>query len=341
MRLLTVVILLFFNYTFVFAQQRPYYTQYILNTFIINPAVAGIENYTDVKISHRHQWTGIEGAPITTYLTVQGPLHKSTEKRENPASFHPDGENPRGEQYWNDYTATDPHAGMGLTILNDKTGPLNRFSATVAYAYHLPLTHKMSISGGIAAGVQNMSLNTNKLYFGQNTGIDPAITGTGIIHTWKPDINAGLWLYSADFFAGIAAQNIVQTSFTFDEDTVKRQTGSLVPHLFLTAGYRLLLNDDVNFLPGITVKYLQRGVVSYDFNAKCQYKDFLWIGASYRYKDGYAAMLGLSINSTFNLSYAYDQTTAAWKPVAGGSHEFLLGFLIGNRWGDWCPRNVW
>jgi len=31
------------------AQQRPYYTQYILNDFIINPALAGIENYWDVK----------------------------------------------------------------------------------------------------------------------------------------------------------------------------------------------------------------------------------------------------------------------------------------------------
>ena len=37
------------------AQQRPYYTQYILNNFIVNPAVAGIENYTDVKISHPDQ----------------------------------------------------------------------------------------------------------------------------------------------------------------------------------------------------------------------------------------------------------------------------------------------
>ncbi|TKK68973.1 type IX secretion system membrane protein PorP/SprF [Ilyomonas limi] len=340
MRLL-IIIALFANCTITSAQQRPYYTQYVLNTYIINPAVAGIENYTDIKVSHRHQWMGIDGAPITTYITIQGPVHKSTEKRESPTSFHPVGENPRGEQYWNDYTATDPHAGVGVTILNDKTGPLNRFSFTAAYAYHLPLTQKMSISGGISAGIQNMSLNTNKLYFGQNTGIDPAIAGTGTLHTWKPDINAGLWLYSAHFFTGIAAQNIVPASFAFDDDTVKKQSGRLVPHLFFTSGYRFLLTEDINFLPGIMIKYLQPGVVSYDFNAKCQYRDFLWIGASYRYKDGYAAMLGLNINNTFNISYAYDQTTSALKPVTGGSHEILIGFLIGNNWGDWCPRNVW
>ena len=341
MRLLIAFIILFINYDFVSAQQRPYYTQYVLNTFIINPAVAGIENYTDVKISHRQQWTGIDGAPVTNYITIQGPLHKSSDKRENPTSFHPAGENPRGEQYWNSYTATDPHAGVGLTILNDKTGPLNRFSLTAAYAYHLPLSQTISISGGIAAGFQNINLNTNKLYFGQGSGIDPAIAGKGVLHVWKGDISAGLWLYSTSFFAGVAAQNIVPEGFAFADDTIKKETGRLVPHLFFTAGYRFLLNDDINFLPSIMVKYLQPGIVSYDFNAKCQYRDFLWVGASYRYKDGYSAMLGLNISSSFNIGYAYDQTTSELKPVAGGSHEILLGFLIGNRWGDWCPRNVW
>ena len=47
------------------AQQRPYYTQYILNNYIINPAVAGIENYWDVKMSHRLQW-----AVSYTHLTL-------------------------------------------------------------------------------------------------------------------------------------------------------------------------------------------------------------------------------------------------------------------------------
>src|SRR6476620_4511736 len=78
-------------------QQRPYYTQYILNNYIINPAVAGIENYWDVKASHRHQWVGLDGAPVTTYITIQGPLSKNDmDDRENPTSFHPEGENPRG-----------------------------------------------------------------------------------------------------------------------------------------------------------------------------------------------------------------------------------------------------
>ncbi|HEX4850124.1 MAG TPA: type IX secretion system membrane protein PorP/SprF, partial [Puia sp.] len=44
------------------AQQQPYYTQYILNNFILNPALAGIENYWDCKVSYRNQWVGLNGA---------------------------------------------------------------------------------------------------------------------------------------------------------------------------------------------------------------------------------------------------------------------------------------
>ena len=86
------------------AQQRPYYTQYIMNNYIINPALAGIENYWDVKASHRLQWVGLQDAPITTYLTIQGPLHKSDyDERQTATTFGPEGKNPRGQAYWQTY----------------------------------------------------------------------------------------------------------------------------------------------------------------------------------------------------------------------------------------------
>src|SRR5690349_624670 len=58
------------------AQQLPHYTQYVLNQYILNPAITGIENYTDVKFSHRHQWVGIEGSPVTSYFTLHTSLGK-------------------------------------------------------------------------------------------------------------------------------------------------------------------------------------------------------------------------------------------------------------------------
>lgn len=76
----------------VFAQQKPHYTQYVLNQFIVNPAVTGIENYIDLKFSHRHQWVGIQDAPVTSYMSVHGPIGK-TDYRKTATSFDLKGEN--------------------------------------------------------------------------------------------------------------------------------------------------------------------------------------------------------------------------------------------------------
>jgi len=335
--------LIFITYSFgtLLAQQQPHYTQYVLNNFIINPAVAGIENYWDVKVSHRHQWVGLDGAPVTTYLTIQGPLKKSDYQRPVATSVRTPGENPRGTAYWNNYGATDPHAGVGLTILNDRTGPLNRFAAYATYAYHLPIAPKTSLSAGISVGIQNMSLNTSKLDFGSGNPVDPAVAGSGYLNTVKPDINAGLWLYSADYFIGLAAQQIVPTKLTYASSQVKVQDGRLIPHLFLTAGYRFMIDEDVTFLPSAMLKYVTPLPIGVDINAKFQFRDFIWAGGSYRYKDGFAAMLGVNVSQTFNFGYSYDITTSRLNTISKGTHEIMLGFLIGNNYEDWCPRNLW
>src|SRR5436309_12262380 len=99
-----------------FGQQKPYYTQYILNNYILNPALTGIENYTDLKISYRNQWADITGAPVTTYLSIHGPIGKK-DYRTTATSFEIPGENPGGKSFVETYTAPEPHHGIGLIVM--------------------------------------------------------------------------------------------------------------------------------------------------------------------------------------------------------------------------------
>jgi type IX secretion system PorP/SprF family membrane protein len=322
-----------------FAQQRPHYTQYVLNNYIINPAVAGIENYVDAKISHRHQWVGLQDAPVTTYVTIHGPLRKSDYERETPTTFHAAGENPRGRAYWNEYTKAEPHHGVGFTMLNDRTGPLNRFAVYGTYAYHQGISARTTISGGISAGVQNMTLNASKLLF--DVPVDPAVAGSGYLNRLSPDVSAGVFLYSSDYYLGIAAQQIIPSKLKFSADTLKVSNGKIVPHLFFQAGYRMFLSDDISLLPSAVIKYVSPIPVGFDVNLKLQYQDLVWVGASYRHQDSYAGMIGLNINSAINIGYSYDVTTSRLNTVSNNSHEIVVGFLLGNRYGDWCPRNLW
>jgi len=322
------------------AQQKPHYTQYILNQYIVNPALTGIENYTDIKLSHRHQWTGIQDAPVTSYLTIHGPIGKK-DYRTTATSFEVPGENPRGKQYWQDYTSAEPHHGVGLQVINDVTGPLSNFSAYGTYAYHIGLTPRTSLSGGFGAGISRISLDAEKLDFG-STVVDPAVYAqNGVLNKTRFDMMAGLYLYSPDYFIGLSAQQIVPSKIDFSNNAIRPKEGKSVPHIFATAGYRFLVGYDFNLIPSIMVKYINPMPTQIEANVKLQYQDFLWVGAGYRYKDGFNGMLGVNVSNTVNVGYAYDYTTSRLNNFSKGTHEIILGFLLNNRYDDSCPRNVW
>ncbi|NOT52614.1 MAG: type IX secretion system membrane protein PorP/SprF [Chitinophagaceae bacterium] len=325
------------------AQQRPHYTQYILNNYILNPALSGIENYVDVKLSTRDQWTGLNGAPRTSYLSVQGPIGKS-DYRTSSTSYDMPGENPRGKYYWENYTAAEPHHGVGLIMVNDKTGSFNRLTINATYAYHIGLNATTNFSAGFAAGITNISIDRTKHDFtGTGDPFDPALgTSSGTkINTLRPDLGAGVWLYSKNYFIGLSAQQIIPQKLVFTDDANYGGEGRLVPHMFLSFGYRFLLTDQINAIPSVMMKYVKNSSKN-DFqpeaNLKLQYMDMFWLGGSYRYQDGYAAMGGINIGNTFNVGYAYDFTTTALNTVAKGTHEIMVGFLIGNKYSEKCPR---
>lgn len=319
------------------AQQRPHYTQYILNNYVLNPGITGIENYFDVKLSMRDQWVGLQGAPQTYYLTVHGPLGKN-DYRTSSTSFKVPGENPRGKAYWETYTAAEPHHGVGLTVVNDKTGLYSRFTAQATYAYHLGLSPRTNLSAGFGAGISRVSYDRSKAKL-----IDPndplVIQNSSEINRIRPDLSFGLWLYSADYFVGLSAQQIIPQKVRFTDDA-NYEGSRMVPHIFATAGYRFLVNDDINAIPSVMFKYVNGSPTNpqFDLNAKFQYRDLLWVGGSYRFRDGVAAMAGLNVGNTFNVGYAYDFTTTRLNTVSRGTHELVIGFLIGNRFSQACPR---
>ena len=322
---------------FAMAQQRPHYTQYVLNNYVLNPALSGIENYTDLKISGRDQWVGLQGAPKTMYLTVHAPIGKKDYKT-SATSYGVPGENPRGTSYWQNYTASEPHHGVGFSIINDRTGAYNRFNANLSYAYHLGISPRTNLAAGFSAGITRIGRNGEKAVFG-NPG-DPAQGSTGDLYRIKPDLNFGLWLYSADYFVGVSGQQIIPQTVVFQSDTMGIK---LVPHLFATAGYRFLVSEEVNAIPSLMVKYVSGSPTTpqLDVNVKFQYKDLLWLGAGYRLQNGFSGMVGMNVGNTFNVGYAYDYTTTPLNTVSNGTHEFVVGFLLGNSYGDTCPRNVW
>lgn len=343
MKRLYIIMLMLFFIKYSHAQQKPYYTQYILNNYILNPALTGIENYTDVKLSYRNQWTGINGAPVTVYFTAHSPIGKK-DYRTTATSFEVPGENPRGKSYWENYTAPEPHHGVGVIIMNDKTGYLSRFSAYATYAYHKGLSPKTTLSAGFLGGFSKLSLDRSKIEFASLDPNDPAIGySNGELKKLKPEVGAGLWLYSADYFAGISVLNIIPGRIKFATDNTFATFYE--PQFMVSGGYRFFISDDVTALPSLMLQFIQPLPVQIHTNIKFQYQDKFWMGAGYRISDqlgGFSVMAGINVSNTFNIGYAYDaSTTSRLRTYTGNTHEIILGFLLNNTYGDTCPRNVW
>jgi type IX secretion system PorP/SprF family membrane protein len=340
------------------AQQKPHYSQYILNQYVLNPAIGGIENYTDIKLSYRNQWVGIQDViynqnqepigledvnPRTYYLTAHFSIGKS-DKKTTATTMRTPLESPRGKRYWEEYTASDPHHGVGIQIVNDEIGPFSNFSAQATYAFHMGLTARTSLSAGFGMGYSRFRLNPKKLSALVDPGFDPAIAGQDYKNML--DLSAGLYLYSGDYFLGISAQQINRGTLQFlgadTSSNVDQRTllGTTVPHFFLTAGYRFLIGEDINIIPSILIKKVNPTPIQLEGNVKFQYRDQFWLGAGLRAQDGATGMAGITLGKAVNLSYAYNFSNNRLNPYTSGTHEILLGFMLGNR-EDVCPRYIW
>src|SRR3989304_5083351 len=89
-----------------FSQQLPLFSQYMLNDYFQNPAVAGSRPYFDAVSANRLQWAGITDAPRTYALSMQGPIRQK-------------------------------NMGVGGYLFTDMVGPTRRIGISGSYAYHI------------------------------------------------------------------------------------------------------------------------------------------------------------------------------------------------------------
>ena len=52
------------------AQQQGLYSNFLLNSYVFNPAIAGVEDHMDLKTSFRRQWLDLPGSPTTMYASL-------------------------------------------------------------------------------------------------------------------------------------------------------------------------------------------------------------------------------------------------------------------------------
>ncbi|MBI4645222.1 MAG: type IX secretion system membrane protein PorP/SprF [Bacteroidia bacterium] len=274
-------------------QQLPLYSQYVLNGFLINPAIAGTENYSPIRLTVRQQWVGIKGAPATQALSA----HRAITRHRS--------------------------MGIGGYIFNDNYGPFTRTGLLAAYSYQLSFGYGgPKLSFGLSASTTQLKFDQSRL---EMVEPDEDISGN-TERKIAPDIGCGLYFYDKKYFAGISAAQLLQ--YKVDLGATGSVYNKLIRHYFATAGYKFALNSDFQLEPSLFIKATEKGTSQADINATAYYKKNYWLGFSYRSDKSLVVLVGFQIG-TFYLCYAFDYTFSNLKNYTYGSHEVVLGLNVG------------
>jgi len=288
-----ILVVIFVSISFVStAQQLPLYSQYMMNAFLLNPAIAGSVDYFPVRLTARQQWVGINDAPSTQALSAH-------------------------------YLFEYQKLGVGGYIFNDKFGPMSRIGLQACASYHLPLTGINSKLGiGLALKAFQFKFDESKLKAIDDA--DPALSYS-IITKFVPDADFGMYLYNDKYFVGVSATQLVQLNIDFGDSSVDKN--SIIRHYYAMGGYKFTLNDDFDLEPSLLFKGTMQTPWQIDFNLKGYYKRMYWLGVSYRSSKDIVAMLGVKVKKYY-LGYAFDFTMSNIKRYTSGSHEILIGVNI-------------
>lgn len=276
------------------AQQLPLFSQYMLNDYFQNPAIAGSRPYVDVVSANRLQWLGITDAPRTYALSAQGPIKPK-------------------------------NMGVGGYLFTDIAGPTRRIGVSGSYAYHVKINDKMKISLSLSAGIMQFAVDASKLTLDNPN--DNVFIG-GYQKKTIPDLGTSFYLYSKPKDNGTGnwwVGGYVPQIYPAKLNLFQNEEGKLATHFYGTAGYKLFITDEFSAEPSLLVKFVSPVPTQIDIGARIFYKNKIWIGGTYRTKDAMSIMVGATFKDNLTFGYSYDITTTGLKNYSNGTHELMIG----------------
>lgn len=240
-------------------------------------------------------------------------------------------------------------SGIGAVLLTDNAGDgtLKSTGITGFYSYRLKVKNDLYVKGGMEIGYVNLSLDWNKLQFGDaiNPDIGPVSPG-GVPFPSKEstpgatsknylNIGAGAVLYSPDYYIGISLKNINTPDISFIGNISGGDKSSLsLPMRFsIHGGTQILLkkgNKDTypTFISPNIVFLRQGGYNQVNAGAYLSV-DKIQGGVWYRHSlfNGDAVITSFGVRKDFfKITYSFDFTVSQLSLRQGGSHE--IGIIL-------------
>ena len=278
--------------------------QYMFMQSAYNPAAVGDGDLLRVFGSHRMDFTGIQGAPMTTNVSFSSP-----------------------------FVIGKTHHGAGVRFMNDRFGLFSNQSLYVEYAYKIRLG-KGYLSVGADLGLINLSFAVDSVDLGagqddyhvEGDNAIPQVSGGGSEKGASGmgfDMGIGVYYSAPRWWAGASYAHVTQPRLMWgSENTDVSVTGTM----YLAGGYNWQLkNKDWMLLPSVM---LQTDFKGWDVNVSmlAQLQNRYRFGLGYRIAGSVNVILGMEIINGLQLGYTYELPANALLRESYGSHELYLAY---------------
>lgn len=266
---------------------------YMFNEFAYNPAVAGLSNYSKAQVNNRYQFVGIENAPITATITLNGKV------------------------------STMP-MGWGGMIYNDSQGAFGKLGFYGAYAYNMKVGRASRLSFGLNVGVIRYAIDMSKIQFAE----EEQNLNESMYKSIRPDATFGMYYDMRHYFVGFSVDQLFNNRIEIYDDTllVDNTLNRFKSHLNTMAGCRYKITNGLKSESSIVVRKVYAAPWQVELSSRLTYRETLWGGLSFRTEDAVVLFLGYTYREAFSFGYSYDITYSKLKSGSRGAHEIVLSF---------------
>ncbi len=284
-----ILIVLIISGNISFGQQINQLSQRHSDILEYNPSICGSKLYSEIKVHHRSQWVGFDGAPQTQIISFNGTIGKK--------------------------------AGLGIYIINDKININSQLTGSLNYSYHLSF-QKFNLSMGLGFSLARNQLNGNELHlFNKDDNFIPTdITKSNLI----PQASAGIFAYNKKFYFGFSAVNIIKTQLYSDFEAFVPSTQIF----YLMGAYNFELSPSTKLIPNFVIYKSLIETANIEIGLKTELYEKFFAGVTYRHKNSVIASAGVFILKHIAIGYSYDYLITDISNYSFGSHEIVLYFQI-------------
>lgn len=267
-----------------------------------NPAFIARTDYLYIFCNTRHQWLGIDGAPVVYNVQASEYFHSM-------------------------------RSALGLSVVNDNIGATLSFNPMLTYAFRIAKKNGWALSMGLSGGIFTRTIDGSK--FEAETATDPSLY-YNYKKTTQPDINVGFEFQNAHCIYGLSSTHLLSIgkSDTLFLNTNHRYGYAIYKNDDLksysySVGVQVVNRYNLTVLEAnftFRLKHMER-ILKRSVKGPQEVLDF---GLTYRTSHDITLLCGIMISSYLRVGYAYDQSFLS-RYAKNTTHEIMLEYRIPSK----------